>query len=264
MNFVVFETSSDCLSVAVAHGDVTVSEDVADAAQKNSELALPLMHRLLASASLLIKDVDVVVYGRGPGSFTGIRIACGLAQGLAFGLGKPVIGVASTLVLAAQAHAKVHGGVDKIVVAIDARMGEIYFAVYQPNETIDCGYAEIVAPMLIKPDQLPDIVAEVDRSGRAVGIGSAFADFGLRAALLTGWGALPVAIVESGLPQATALLTIAQRLMQRTGEAATHHPRDAAPLYLRNNVAMTIAQRQQFHAAKQAAMQDAANAKDAA
>ncbi len=264
MNFVAFETSSDCLSVAVAHGDVITSEDVADTAQKNSELALPLMHQLLKAASLSLNDIDVVAYGRGPGSFTGIRIACGLAQGLAFGLGKPVIGVASTLVLAAQAHAKMNNQIDKIVVAIDARMGEIYFAVYQPDESTDSGFAEIVAPMLIKPDQLPGIVAEWGSSGTVVGIGSAFADFGLRAALLAGLGALPIAIVAPALPQATALLAIAKRLMGRIGAAATHHPRDAAPIYLRNNVAMTIEERRQFHAAKQSAMQDAADAENAA
>ncbi len=258
MNFVAFETSSDCLSVAVAHGDVTTSEDVADAAQKNSELALPLMHRLLKSASLLLKDIDVVVYGQGPGSFTGIRIACGLAQGLAFGLGKRVIGVPSTLVLAAQAHAKMNNGPDKIVVAIDARMGEVYFAVYQQDASMDCGFAEIVAAVLVKPNQLPDVAIWLEGHGQVVGIGSAFADAGLRAALLAGLHSVNVDIIEPALPQATALLAIAQRLTRRLGDAATHHPRDAAPIYLRNNVAMTIDERRQFHAAKQQAHLDAA------
>ena len=118
--------------------------------------------------------------------------------------------------------------------------------------------AEIVAAVLVKPNQLPDVAIWLEGHGQVVGIGSAFADADLRAALLAGLHSVNVDIIEPALPQATALLAIAQRLTRRLGDAATHHPRDAAPIYLRNNVAMTIDERRQFHAAKQQAHLDAA------
>ncbi len=253
MNFVAFETSSDTLSVAVSRGDVTTSEEIADAGQKNSELTLPLMHRLLAEASLTLADIDAVVFGQGPGSFTGVRIACGLAQGLAFGLGKPVIALPSTLVLAEQACANVD--VNKyvnpsttdqanIIVAIDARMGEIYFAAYQRDDSTDSGFIEVVAPLLTKPNNLPEL------AGRWCAIGSAFADTALHDALIGKMAGGIHAVVTPALPQAFFLLTLARRLYARLGDACTIHARDAAPIYLRNKVAMTIEERRQFHAAK--------------
>lgn len=238
MNFVAIETSSDRLSIAVGHGDQTTADAIDGAGQKNSQLALPMMHRLLKAAAISLNEIDVVVFGQGPGSFTGVRIACGLAQGLAFGLGKPVLAMPSTLVLAGQA------GMDakKIVVAIDARMGEIYFAVYGRDDAADSGFAEIIAPRLTKPERLED----VDTRDMA-GIGSAFADPVLNTALRA---TMPGLVGTPALPCATALLTVARRLYARQGVTCTLHPRDAAPLYLRNHVAMTIDERRRFHETK--------------
>ena len=238
MNFVAIETSSDRLSIAVGHGDQTTADAIDGAGQKNSELALPLLHRLLKAAAISLNEIDVVVFGQGPGSFTGVRIACGLAQGLAFGLGKPVMAVPSTLVLAAQA------GMDakKIVVAIDARMGEIYFAVYGRDDSADSGFAEIIAPRLMPPEQSCDMAND-----SVAGIGSAFADPALATALRA---SMPGLVGTPALPCATALLTVARRLYARQGVTCTLHPRDAAPLYLRNHVAMTIDERRRFHEAK--------------
>ncbi len=256
MNLVAFETSSDTLSVAVTRGETTAAEEVADAGQKNSELTLPLMHKLLAAASLTLAEIDLVAFGQGPGSFTGVRIACGLAQGLAFGLGKPVIGLPSTQVLAAQAaHENADDQHALVIVAIDARMGEVYFAAYQRDESTDTGFVEIVAPRLVKPDQLPDLSTCWSANGTAIGTGSAFAIPALRDALITNiLSMLPGFVVPTAptlQPQAFYLSALANRLYDRQGVAATLHPRDAAPIYLRNNVAMTIDERRQFHAAKQ-------------
>ena len=249
MNFVAFETSSDTLSVAVTRGDVTTSEEIADAGQKNSELTLPLMHRLLASSSLSLSEIDVVVFGQGPGSFTGVRIACGLAQGLAFGLGKRVIALPTTLVLAKQAYANVDvsnpmSDHANIIVAIDARMGEVYFAAYHRDESADSGFVEVVAPMLTKPDQLPEL------AGEWCAIGSAFSDMALHDAMFKNMNGKIQAVIEPSLPQSYFLSAIARRLYSRLGDTCTIHSRDAAPIYLRNNVAMTIEERRLFHAAK--------------
>ncbi len=242
MNFLAFETSSETLSIAVSRGEETYAEDIAGAGQKNAELALPLMHKLLNAAALSLNEIDVIVFGQGPGAFTGVRIACGLAQGLAYGLEKRVIQLPSTLALATQAHAS--GAHEKIVVAIDARMGEVYFAAYEHEASADTGFIEIVAPMLCKPDAMPVL------DGAWCGIGSVFADTTLREAVLRNAHGAIRTIVETPHPQATFLLNIAKHLYEKRGVVCTVAPADAEPLYLRNHVALTIKERQQIAAAK--------------
>ena len=138
-NIVAFETSSESISVAVARGEQLVSREIADAGQQSSELALPTMCALLAEVGLAVSDLDVVVFGQGPGSFTGVRVACGVTQGLAYGLRKPVIGIPTPLALAEAAR---RGGAEHIVVATDARMGEIYLAAYVVDASAPTGFAE--------------------------------------------------------------------------------------------------------------------------
>lgn len=241
---VAFETSSDTLSVSVCHGEKTLSEDIANAGPRNSELALPTLHALMRSLDLAMSDVDLIAFGQGPGSFTGVRIACGIAQGLAYGLNRPIVQLPTTMILAEQARAAGHS---RIVVCIDARMGEIYFAAYETASAADAnaptGLVEVVAPMLCKPEEIPALVGDWS------GIGSAFADDALAAKLR----ALPQRIKPisgSHAPQSFFLIALAKRLVAARGVAATVSAQDAAPLYLRNNVAMTIDERAAHHAAK--------------
>ncbi len=237
MNIVVFETSSETVSVAVARGDRVVSREFADAGQQSSELALPALHTLLAELDLTVKDLDLIGFGRGPGSFTGVRIACGLAQGLAYGLGKRVVGLPSTLALA---EASDTAGPEQILVALDARMGEVYLAAYRRAATDATGFVEIVPPCLVKPDA---VTAVMSLDGAWQGVGSAFHHPQLGAALRAHQNLQTVALDAPMFPAATALLRVIRRVMDRSGSAASVAPHDASPLYVRNKVALTIEER---------------------
>ena len=261
-NLVAFETSSETISVAVARGDKIVSREIAEAGQLSGELTLPSMHALLAETGLALSDVDVVVFGQGPGSFTGVRVACGITQGLAYGLGKPVIALPTPL---AFAEAAKRGGAEHILVATDARMGEIYLAAYVQDASQLTGFSELVAPCLLKPEDLdqfvgsqllPQLSPQLLANGWT-GIGSAFAVPALADALAA--SKLVSIVVPRSLvfPSAADLVCVAQRMLARVGEGATIRPHDAAPLYVRNKVALTIEERRVNLKANAAAKADA-------
>ena len=123
MKILAFDTSTEYCSVALDLDGDRLCRDVL-AERRHSELLLPMIHTVLAEAGLQLSDLDALAFGAGPGSFTGLRIACGVAQGLTLVTGLPVAGI-STLEAIAQQNT-----CDKIVVAIDARMSEIYHAAY--------------------------------------------------------------------------------------------------------------------------------------
>jgi tRNA threonylcarbamoyladenosine biosynthesis protein TsaB len=249
MNLVAFETSSESISVAVAKGDLIASRDYANAGQQSGELTLPAMHQLLRELGLAVRDLDVVVFGQGPGSFTGVRIACGVAQGLAYGLGKPVIALHSPL---AVAQAAARHGATHVLVANDARMGEIYLAAYVLNPNAPSGFDEIVAPCLLKPEMLDDVVAPSMEGVAWSGVGTAFDVPDLAQPLMSDHRVTITPLPNIRFPSAADLILVAQKLIRTLGDAAMIRPHDAAPLYVRNKVAMTIEERRQLAAAKAA------------
>jgi tRNA threonylcarbamoyladenosine biosynthesis protein TsaB len=234
------ESSTERLSLAILLGDRLFVREV-DAGQRHSELALPLMDELLDEAQTTLAALDVIAFGQGPGSFTGVRIACGLAQGLAFGLGKQVVPVPSQMALAEQA------GGGKVVIALDARMGEIYFAAYQRADDA-AGWSAAVEPALVKPDALPALAGD-----GWCGIGSAFDVPALADCLAEGYEARISRIVNHALPSAGDVAVIAARQLRLGGMDSALCPEQAAPLYLRNKVAMTIAERAAHHLKRAAA-----------
>jgi tRNA threonylcarbamoyladenosine biosynthesis protein TsaB len=238
MNILALETSTESLSIAILRGGDEYARDV-DAGQRHSELALPLLQELLAEAGLTLRDFDAIAFGQGPGSFTGVRIACGLAQGMAFGLGKPLVAVPTQMALAAQT------GATEVLVALDARMGEIYFAAYRQDSTVASGWREVVAPALVKPDALPTL----DEAGWWA-VGSAFDVPTLAEQLMSRYGGQIVSMVHGALPRAIDVARIAVRQLAVAGMGSAIKPADAAPLYLRNKVAMTVDERRAHHAAK--------------
>lgn len=145
MKILAIETSSEYCSVALWH-DGAISERCELVGQKHSEVLLAMLDALLQDSGLKIQEMDGIAFGKGPGSFTGVRIACGAAQGLALGAGLNVVGVC-TLQALAQAC-----GRDKVVAALDARMGEIYLAAY---EKIDGAWATVIEPCLCKAADAP-------------------------------------------------------------------------------------------------------------
>lgn len=245
MNLLAVETSTERLSIAILRDGTPFARDL-DAGQRHSELAMPLLHQLLAEAGVTLRDMDAIAFGQGPGSFTGVRIACGLAQGLALGIGKLLVPVPTQMALAAQTDAA------RVIVAIDARMGEIYFAAYQRDRTAavarGAGWQTRIAPMLVKPDALPPL----DGDGWTA-VGSGFDVAALRGQISARYGKQIVEAMLGVLPRAIDVALIAAWQLATTGMASAIAPEHAAPLYLRNKVAMTIDERREHHAAKSGA-----------
>ena len=127
LKLLAFDTSTDQLSVGVRHGDAVWSRQAPGGAQASSTL-IPLVQALLAEAGIALRELDAICFGRGPGSFTGLRTACSVAQGLAYGADLPVLPV-DTLHAVAE-EARLLGGATRIVAVLDARMDEVYTAAF--------------------------------------------------------------------------------------------------------------------------------------
>ncbi|ABZ76392.1 peptidase M22 glycoprotease [Shewanella halifaxensis HAW-EB4] len=126
LSILALDTCTESCSAAVSHQGATYSEQ-ADAPREHSQRLLPMVKSVLSEANLALQDVDVIAYGRGPGSFTGIRICTSITQGLALGQELPVIGIST---LAAMAQSAIEEGACQVLAAIDARMGEVYWGQY--------------------------------------------------------------------------------------------------------------------------------------
>lgn len=216
------ETSTELCSVALwRDGDLSVQETLTE--NRHSELLVPMVSGLLARAGLAPRDLEALAFGQGPGSFTGLRIACGFVQGLAFGTGCPVIAVPSLLALAEQARE------GQVVTALDARMGEAYLAAYARDGE---DWSEVLAPSLVRRGSLPDLPGR-----RWVATGSGFDRHDW---LRDRYRDVVQMRLEGDLPRAAAVARVAVRRLRR-GEALPAER--AAPLYLRDKVALTTEER---------------------
>lgn len=228
------DSSTECLALALAFDGRawTVEENGGPQA---SARVLPSMMALLAEAGAPLQQLQAIAFGRGPGAFTGLRTACSVAQGLAFGSGKPVLALDSLMLVAEDARGAAE--VFDVWVAMDARMGEIYAGRYVHQ---DGEWTVRDAPALYELDALH---ARWSAEPPAAVAGSALAAFGDR--LPTG-GAQCFPAEKS---RAAALLRVAQWAWRRgdTLDAA-----EALPLYLRDKVALTTAERQAQRPAKAA------------
>ncbi|MCU1738735.1 MULTISPECIES: tRNA (adenosine(37)-N6)-threonylcarbamoyltransferase complex dimerization subunit type 1 TsaB [unclassified Pseudomonas] len=212
------DTATEACSVALLHdGKVTSHYEVIP--RLHAQKLLPMIQQLLADTGIGLSAVDAIAFGRGPGAFTGVRIAIGVVQGLAFALERPVLPVSNLAVLAQRAFRE--RGVRQVAAAIDARMDEVYWGCYreEAGEMRLAGVEAVLAPQLAA---LPD-----DATGEWFGAG-------------TGWGygeRINVALTgqdASLLPHAEDLLSLARFAWAR-GEAI---PADEAqPVYLRDKVA---------------------------
>jgi tRNA threonylcarbamoyladenosine biosynthesis protein TsaB len=164
MNCLALDTATEACSVALSwQGQQSQRFDICP--QQHSQVLLTMVDDILREQQASLSELDCLAFGRGPGSFTGVRIATGMLQGLAFGSGKPVVGV-STLAAMAQQAIQVHG-VKHVFCGIDARMGEVYFAHYQ---AID-GLAHLVNEELIVPPEQADLLITNDVDAMGVGTG---------------------------------------------------------------------------------------------
>ncbi|MFM9912159.1 MAG: tRNA (adenosine(37)-N6)-threonylcarbamoyltransferase complex dimerization subunit type 1 TsaB [Methylophilaceae bacterium] len=221
MKLLALDTSTEYLSLALwQDGAVTVREMLAQ--QKHSSLILPLLREMLDEAGLKLQDLDGIAFGAGPGSFTGLRIACGVAQGLAFGANLPVVGVCTLEALAVQS------GADKVIACLDARMGEVYHAVYEKKDTT---WVEVLAPSLCHPTAAPKLEGK-DWCGLGSGW-DAYAEI-LQATYPN------VKFIPNVFPLARHIAALAASMFVR-GEGKPAH--EAHPLYIRNKVAFTTEER---------------------
>lgn len=217
------ETSSELASVALLH-NAHIAVHEAEGVQTHSQTVLPMVQTLLAQAGITLAQCDAIAFGAGPGSFTGVRTACGVAQGLAFGASLPVVPVV-TLQAMAQACRDVTGSSDVLVV-LDARMEEVYWAQYRYRD----GWQEVIAPTLSAP-------AAVEPAGSVIACGN-----GLTAYSSAFAGPLFARDAQPDLmPHASQIAQLAQ-IALIAGRAV--NARDAQPVYLRNKVALTTAERE--------------------
>lgn len=224
MNLVAIETSTEYLSLALWR-EGRVSDRVVLAGQRHSELLIDELDALLVEAGVTAGDMDAVVFGAGPGSFTGLRIACGAAQGLALASGVPLLPVGSLEALAEAAQT------DKVIVCLDARMGEVYHGAYVRRGAAN--WEEVCPPGLFVPTEVPELPG-----AGWTGCGSGF---GIHAdALKKRYGAVLKAVLPDMVPQAGVMLRLAApRFLRGEGIDAA----SAAPLYVRDKVALKTSER---------------------
>ena len=214
------DTSTEHCSVALwCDGEVVADE--AHAGQRHSELLLPMVDRLLAQAQTTLRGLDAIAYGEGPGSFTGLRIACGVAQGLAFGAGLPVVGIGTLLALAEAS------GAENVACGLDARMKEIYFAAYQ---RADGAWHCRVAPMLCSPGAAPNLPL-----ADWVGCGNAFPAYPDALAHALGPHCRRVSPIL--VPHAREIAVLAA---DEVKQGRARPAEQALPVYIRDKVALTV------------------------
>jgi tRNA threonylcarbamoyladenosine biosynthesis protein TsaB len=230
-----FDTSTEVMSIALAApGGVHVRE-AAGGAQASVRL-LPDILALLAEAGTSLDRLDAIAFGRGPGAFTGLRTACSVAQGLAFGAGKPVLPVDSLLLVAEDARRQ-HAGATEVWVAMDARMDEVYAGAYGWSGE---RWSVRSAPALYPVEALN---ARWHAAPPAWVAGSALPAFTGRLALGD------AATVPQTVSRAHALLALAK---QAWADGDTVDAAEALPLYLRDKVAQTTLEREAVRLAKEA------------
>ena len=217
MNMLTIDTATEACSVALQYnGKVYTRYEVCP--QQHSQKILTMVDEVMQEAGAKMKSLDVLGFGRGPGSFTGVRIATGIIQGLALGAKLPVVGVSTLHAMAQQVISS--QSADNVAVAIDARMSEVYFARYQNSN----GIAELLGEeQVLPPEQAATQVTEQT---------SVFAG--------TGWQAYPAltevqgeVVVSVTYPYARHMLPLVERAYE-AGETMTAE--SITPVYLRDTV----------------------------
>jgi len=220
-NILAIDTSSELASVALMHaGRITADEK--SGVQTHSQTVLPIVQRLLAQAGISLRECDAIAFGAGPGSFTGVRTACGVAQGLAFGAGLPLIPVVTLLAMAQACRAACDAS--DVLVLLDARMEEVYWAQYRYEN----GWQAVSEPALAAASAVGAVGCPVACGNGLAAYASAFdaMDFASRR--------------PEVVPHAIQIAQLAEIEFNAGNTVAA---REAQPLYLRNKVALTTAER---------------------
>ncbi len=220
MKILAIETATEACSAALAIDD-TVIERHRIAPREHAALLLPMVEELLAEAGLALQQLDGLAFGCGPGSFTGVRIATSVAQGLAFGADLPVVPVSTLAALAQGAWREF--GVPQVAAAIDARMQEIYCGLYRERD----GLMEVaVADGLYAPEAAPDLP-----DGQWFGVGSGWEAYA--SALQQRYGNRLAGTAPQRFPHAQDVAVLA---IPRCAAGETLAAEQALPVYLRDRV----------------------------
>jgi tRNA threonylcarbamoyladenosine biosynthesis protein TsaB len=222
MKIIAIDTATEACSAAfLLDGEIVSRYELAP--RTHTERLLPMLDELLAETQLKLKDFDALAFGRGPGSFTGVRIAAAAAQGIAFSADLPVIAVSTLAAMAQRAIDELSA--DAILTAIDARMNEVYWGAYQKDSTG-------LAKAMVDESVIPPEKVTVKETGNWLGVG-------------TGWGTYAEALAEQlshqeikveaeFYPDAVSICRLAEPLLL-AGKIVPAE--QAIPVYLRNNVA---------------------------
>ena len=222
------DTATEACSVALLRGGAKTH--LAQFAQReHTKHILPMVDEILAQAGITLHQVDALVFGRGPGSFTGVRIGAGIAQGLAFGAELPVIPVSNLAAMAQAAYVQYQA--ENVLTAIDARMNEVYFAQWQAQKVrSDFGefldWQPMIAEQVCSPSNVIEQVSQQHHEN-AILVG-------------TGWAAYPE-LKEANLGKATEItlpsaLYMLDLALPKWFAGETISPLEIEPIYLRNEV----------------------------
>lgn len=216
------DTSTPLASVALLYGETLIWRET-NGVKTHSEMVLPMVQTVLSEAGITLAQCDALAIGVGPGSFTGVRTACGVAQGLSYGANLPVVPVVT---LAAMAEAcREATGAQEVLTILDAQMREVYWAQYRFSN----GWQEVIAPTLSAPVAvIPEGMPRACGNGLA-SYAQAFAerDFAQDA-------------MPEIMPHAKQVARLGLSLFEQGNTLA---PQEVQPIYLRNKVALTTAER---------------------
>lgn len=241
MNLLAFDTATEMMSIAVTRTvDARVQQwqlSTSGGARASTELIPGILH-VLAQAGVALQALDAICFGSGPGSFTGLRTACSVAQGLAFGCGVPVLPVDCLLAVAEDARHTALGAQPRgtVTALLDARMDEMYAATF----AFEQGHWTALQPsLLVRPEDLLQASCRLhDARAQWVLAGNVFAVYGERVAAHDPSAAQALRL--PALPTAQAMLRLAPQLLAAGKAVAAEH---ALPSYIRDKVAKTTVER---------------------
>ena len=218
MKILALETSCEIASVALLGDGFEYSRSLLSPPAHSAGL-IPLIRQMLDEQGIKLADLDVIAFGRGPGAFTGVRLACSVAQGLAVGASLPVVAVDSLLALA-----ETSGG-ERVYCATDARMNEAYVARYVREGGV---WRVDLPPVCLPPSALP-----LPEEGEWLGVGTAFRAY---PEVLAPLAQKLVSVDTEAVPTALAVARLARQMDWQD-------PAEVSPLYVRDRVALTVAER---------------------
>lgn len=217
MKLLAIDTATEQCSVALRDAGRSIARCV-PTPRGHTELILPMVQEVLTEAGLTLSQLDAIAFGRGPGAFTGVRIAIGVAQGLAYGSGLPLVPISNLAAVAQRAG----GSATHILVCMDARMGEVYWAVFGTDEQ------GLVIPLSEERVSAPEEVVVSSELTPQIGLGTGFRAYPI---LRERFAAL--AIDDQALPRAAEIAMLAERDF---GRGLAVNAMAAEPVYLRDRV----------------------------